>query len=403
MVGTPGLMDSRDNGGMVVAIGDDGSNLVKFHVQGNNTYPLGGGDPYVVRFVNTALTNLRTLVGTPGTTPDHIGGGLNTTASVMGSNLGVDAARYGWGYEITGGTGADAPADWAGLVADDESTSEGVFQFLRPPAGFKLQGKIYIGTASAACRFTDSEFLIAFTDTLHSLQDFTEILFEHADTEVTWTNGTLQALGTNNLGRLRVLDTGVVATLTNITFQDMGPSLLAPGTSILGSRWINCAMVDPTNADYGGTTALDGTGDYLSTSAAVSHTFANGDFEIILRGNATDWTTATRRTLFHWDEAGNDSILLECDASDDLSLAVEAGGTRPSSTTSPTLKTFGSGSFMTRRLLVQRSLIRRSRKTLALEILVGRQGLHRPGRHGRSLPSMGPHIWVAIRLLVVRY
>jgi hypothetical protein len=327
MVGTPGLMDSRDNGGMVVAIGDDGSNLVKFHVQGNDTYPLGGGDPYVVRFVNTALTNLRTLVGTPGTTPDHIGGGLNTTASVMGSNLGVDAARYGWGYEITGGTGADAPADWAGLVADDESTSEGVFQFLRPPAGYKLQGKIYLGTAASACRFTDSEFLIAATDTLHSLQDFTEILIEHADTEVTLTNGTFIGLGTTNPGRFRVLDTGALNSLTNITFQDWGPTMLGSGTTALGSRWINCPIIEPTNADYGGFQTLDGTGDYLSTSAAVSHTFVNGDFEIILRAASTDWSPTAQETFFHWDEAGNDSIMLYTNASNDLLLDIEAGGT----------------------------------------------------------------------------
>ena len=206
---TFGILDSRDNNGISVGIGDDVSNFVKFHVDGNDTLPVGsGGTPYCIRFVNTGLTNFRTLVGTPGTTPDNIGGGLNVTGNSKDINLGIDAARIGSGYIITGGTGADDPADFAGIATNDESTQEGIFQ--NTTGGFNQQGKIHLGTSAAEGELTDSNKNIFILDGLHHAEDHTEILVRHPSSILTLTNvnfitiaGKQQTVAGNNPNRGR--------------------------------------------------------------------------------------------------------------------------------------------------------------------------------------------------------
>jgi len=103
----PGLMDTRDNRGLVMCIGDSTSAFVKFHLHGSDTLPFGGMRPYAVRFDNTTLANERTLVGSPGTTPSWIGVGSNITATARFDNTAIDASRIGTGYDILLGTGAD--------------------------------------------------------------------------------------------------------------------------------------------------------------------------------------------------------------------------------------------------------------------------------------------------------
>jgi len=200
-----GLADTRNNRGIQVCIGDSTSAFVKFHVNGSDTLPKGGMVPYAVRFNNTTLTNRRTLVGSPGTTPSWIGCGANVTGTAKFSNLGCDAARIGTGYDITGGTGADTEADFAGIASDDEGTAEGVFQ--NTPGGYQLQGKLRIGNSGAECEFLDSNTSVVFVDNLdgHALTDFTEILLSDSASILTLTNVTFTALGTNNRGIFEIL------------------------------------------------------------------------------------------------------------------------------------------------------------------------------------------------------
>ena len=258
---TPGLVDTRNNRGIHVAIGDDTSNFVKFHVNGGDTLPLGGGIVYAVRFVNTTLTNFRTLVGTPGTTPSQIGGGLNITGTARFENLGVDAARIGTGYDILNGTGADPEADFAGIAADDEGTSEGVFQ--TTDGGFRLQGKLRIGSSGTACEFLDLNTNIFLLDTIQSLTDFTEILIENASSIVTLTNVSFGALGTNNLGRFEVLTSTATLTFENVGFIDFGVTILGSGSTLSNCRWIGSGIVTANGATLVGSafSGYEGTAD----------------------------------------------------------------------------------------------------------------------------------------------
>ena len=274
MGATPGLNDTRDNGGIVVGIGDSTSDFVKFHVDGSDTLPLGGGKVYALRFVNTALANLRTLVGSPGTAPSVIGGGLKGVGTVKGVNLGVDAARIGTGYDILNGTGADPEADFAGIASDDESTSEGVFQ--SAAGGYTWQGKLRIGSASTACEFLDSDVLLGLRETLHCLSDFTEIIIEHASTIVNLTRVTFLALDTGNKGRFEVLTSAAVVNLTSCTFQQFGVTILGTGSTFSSCNWIGCGIITANGADLTGS-AVSEFGGASDTSPVIWDTATDPD------------------------------------------------------------------------------------------------------------------------------
>lgn len=291
IVGVPGLADTRDNRGIQVCIGDDTSNFVKFHVNGSDTLPTGGLRPYAIRFDNTTLANLRTLVGTPGTTPSQIGCGANITGTARFANLAADAARLGTGYDILNGTGADPEADFAGIASDDESTSEGIFQTAN--GGFNLQGKLRIGSASTACEFLDANTNVFILDTIHSLTDFTEILIEHASSVVTLTNVSFIALGTNNPGRFEVLTSAADVNLTGVAFIDTGVTVLGSGTDAVDCRWIGTGVITQNGATLtGGTveghTAGDGAAGLVSDTPNL---VSNMTFPFI-DGHAIEITSA---------------------------------------------------------------------------------------------------------------
>lgn len=263
VVAVYGLADTRDNRGIHVSIGDDISNFVKFHVNGSDTLPAGGIQPYAIRFDNTTLANRRTLVGTPGTTPSWIGGGANVTGTARFANFACDAARIGTGYDVLNGTGADPEADFAGIAADDESTAEGIFQ--TAAGGFKFQGKLRIGSAATACEFLDSNTNIFIINTLdgESLSDFTEILIENASSILTLSNVNVIALGTHNRGRFEVLTSAATVDLTNVGFIDFGVTILGTGSTLSGCRWIGAGIVTANGADLTGSSisGFEGTAD----------------------------------------------------------------------------------------------------------------------------------------------
>lgn len=250
MGATPGINDTRNNRGVAVCIGDDTSNFVKFHVDGSDTLPLGGGKVYAVRFVNTILSNYRTLVGSPGTTPSWIGGGLNTTGTSKSPNLGVDGARIGSGYDILNGTGADPEATFAGIASDDEGTSEGIFQ--SAPGGYNLQGKLRMGSSTVTCEFKDLNTNIFLRDSIHSLTDFSEILVENSGSILTLTNVTFVALGTNNKGKLEAVTSAATLAFTGCGFIDFGTTVLGTGSTFTTCRWVGAGIVTANGATLTG-------------------------------------------------------------------------------------------------------------------------------------------------------
>lgn len=261
-----GINDTYQNRGIHVSIGDDTSNFVKFHVDGINTLPFGGGKSYAVRFVNTASTNQRTLVSTPGTTPSWIGGGLNVTGNSKDVNLGIDGARIGWGYTITNGTGADTEADFAGIESDDSSTSEGVLQLAN--GGYNLTGKLKIGSTATECEFKDSNTNIYILSSFHHLADFAEILIENASSIVTLTNVSFISIPdpfpvdgsvTTNRGRLEVITDTATLTFQNVSFIGTSDTVLGSSSTLSSCNWIGTGRIDLNEADISGSNIITST------------------------------------------------------------------------------------------------------------------------------------------------
>ncbi len=248
-----GLMDTIINRGIHVSIGDNVSNFTKFHVNGGDTLPFGGTLPYAIRFLNTAKTtdpNRRTLVGTPGTTPSFLGGGLNTTGDTKAPNLGINAMRIGTGYDITGGTVADPPGDFQGIIDDALTTREGVFRLFK--GALALSGKLRFGGTSNECEFTDVGAFIIMFDNFHSLSDFNEILIEHVDTILTLDACTFRGIGTTSPGRFEMITSAATVDLTNCNFQDFGDLVLGTGASLLACNFINTDTITANGADLTG-------------------------------------------------------------------------------------------------------------------------------------------------------
>jgi len=201
----------RDSRGIAVAIGDDTTNYVQYHVNGSDTLPAGGIFPYAIRHNNVGLDTRRTVTGSPGVAPDHIGATANVTITAKFSNLACDAARVGTGYTILGGTGANDPANLSGIATDDEGTAEGVFQ--TASGGFKMQGKLRLGQSGTEGELTDINTNIFLIENLdgHTLSDFSEIVISDDLSILTLTNVNIIALGTGNPGRLEVVTPLVTA------------------------------------------------------------------------------------------------------------------------------------------------------------------------------------------------
>jgi hypothetical protein len=316
-----GINDTYENHGIHVSIGDSTSAFVKFHADGINTLPLGGGKSYAVRYVNTSSTNQRTLVGSPGTTPSWIGGGLTVTGNSKDVNLGVDGARIGWGYTITNGTGADPEADFAGIQADDVSTSEGVLQLAN--GGYNLAGKLKIGSSGTECEFKDSNTNIYILSSFHHLADFCEILVENASSVVTLTNVNFISIPdpfptdgsvTTNRGRLEVLTDTATLDFTNVGLLGINDTVLGSNSTLSGCTWVNAGRVDLNEADISGSNILTSTvaadegaifDDRTTTGATVLSEFddctisqgANAHHAIRFGSNVDDNLTLTGVTF----------------------------------------------------------------------------------------------------------
>jgi hypothetical protein len=295
-----GLADTRDNRGLVMCIGDDTSNFVKFHIDGSDTLPFGGMNQHAVRFVETTLTNFRTRVGTPSATPSQIGIGSNILVTAKFDNTAIDATRVGTGYDILLGTGADPRANFAGIVADDDVAQEGILKDVK--GALQLQGKLRIGSASTACEFEDSNKSISILDTRHSLTDFTEFLLENASSIFILNNVVFKALGTNNKGRIELITSTATLTFTGCSFIDFGDIILGANSSMINCIWIGSDVITANSANLSGS-SISGYEVTANTSPLIWDTAVDVD------GKLDNMTFAMGSALTHAIELGTTSPL----------------------------------------------------------------------------------------------
>lgn len=344
---TPGLANTLANRGLAIIVGTGTTAYNAFHVEGSDTYGAVGrvGKCYPIRYVTSANGSVpyRTLTGTPGANPQYFGATTNITGAVKGANLGVDAIRYGTGIYITAGDSGD-PATFTGAAAQNDAIANrwGILTFLGGST-FELQGRFVVGQTNAGtptlAYFSDSNKSILIVDTPHTLSDFTQIVFDHASTQVYLTAVTIEAAGTNNRGRVVFNNASTVATLTNCVFSKLGPTTLRAGVDAIGCTWQLTDAITLNGASLTGCNILES----FATSAVITSTLANLDgctFDSDGTGHAVDLGTIAASTSMNWNctdtgyaatngSTGNETILVNVAASQTLTINVAAGASIP--------------------------------------------------------------------------
>jgi hypothetical protein len=270
------------------------------------------------------------------------GGGLNTTASVKGANLGIDAIRYGTGAYITAGDSGQ-PATFAGFQAQNDAIANRWGILTRVAGSYELQGTFAIGQNNAGtptlAYFSDSDVNIALADTPHSATDFTKFIIDHASTEVYWTNVSVTALGTRNPGQMIVNNAATVVELTGGTYTNFGVSTFRAACVLTGVTWRTSGLVTANGATF-----TDCVFDRASGSVALSI----ADLDLLDgctfisdgTGNAIDLGTISASDTMGWNctdtgyaaqggTAGNRTILVNVASGQTLTINVAAGATTP--------------------------------------------------------------------------
>lgn len=261
---TPGITDTLAIRGIYLICGTSTANFMQFHVDGLDTLGAQGrvGKCYVYDYQTTAQTDrvpYATSNGTPGATPTYFGYGLKTTATAKGSNIGMDAVRYGTGGFLTAGElvsagdAGDDPCSFAGFNTDSDALANrwGILTGVGP-GSYELQGKFVIGQNNAGtatlCRFRDSDKSITVVDTVHSEAGFTEFIFDHASTRSEWTNINITAAGGWNKGIITVTSNDPDVFITGGTFTGIGVSTLQVSTTADGTTWRAAGTVTANGA-----------------------------------------------------------------------------------------------------------------------------------------------------------
>lgn len=352
--GTPGLTDTLALKGASVLVGSAGTAYCQYHVEGNDTYGAAGRVArcypidYSVRTSNTGSAPYRSVTGTPGANPQVFGGGLVTTATVKGSNVGIDAIRYGTGAYLTAGElisagdGSDNPCTFAGFATQNDAIANRWGILTSVAGSYELQGRFVIGQNNAGtatlCRFQDSDVNIAFVNTAHAASDFTQIIVDHASTVCNLTNLNLTALGTANPGRFVVNANNPTVSITGGTWTGIGITTLRSNTTVTGTTWRAAAKVTANGASFT---------DCVFDSSSATEALGIADLDLLDNctfisdgtGHGVDLGTISATDTMGWNctdtgytaaSSGNETILVNVASGQTLTINVAAGASTPS-------------------------------------------------------------------------
>jgi hypothetical protein len=303
---TPGLTATLQNGGVTVAIGNSVSALVKYHVEGNDTFGAAGrvARCYPIRPVNSAnasAPNYRTLLGSPSGVFSFFGATANISGTVRGSNLGVDAIRRGTGVYITAGEVA-APGTFSGAATENDLIANrwGVISSIAG-SSYELQGRFVVGQSTAgtptAAYFVDSNKNILLTDTPHAQSDFTQIIVDHASTTFNLTNINIEAGGTTNPGKLVFNNASTTSALSNCGFIKLGETVLRAGVTATSSAWRECGQITLNGATISGSAIRNSTAATALLVGSSVSTLSNTSFVSSGTGHAIEITGGTEHTF----------------------------------------------------------------------------------------------------------
>lgn len=260
---TPGISATIANRGVCVIIGPDTNNYIQYHVDGSDTYGASGrvGRCYPIRYIASAPTTVtppyRTRIGNPVTTIGTlgvVGGSLNITAGARGSNLGVDAIRFGNGGTIAFGEIAN-PATFQGYSATNDFINNRWGILSNIGGALELQGRLIIGIRldnfnqlEQVTYFEESGFSILIPDTPHTSTTFNRIWLKTSGSTVNWSSGSITALGTNSKGDIDVDRDNIIFNVSGGSWTSIGKSSLNDYTTINGLTWRDCDLINQNGA-----------------------------------------------------------------------------------------------------------------------------------------------------------
>ncbi len=323
-VAAPGITASFNARGAYIIMGTATNALVQFHVEGNNTYGAAGrvGKCYPIRYNENAATNLRTLTGTPGTTPTYFGAGMTTTATAKGSPLGVDALRYGTGAYLTAGElisagdGSDDPCTFAGFNTQNDSINNRWGILTSIGGSYELQGIFAMGQNNSGTatliRFKANDVNIIIPDALHCTATFNQFIFDHASSRIEWTNVNITSSCVLSPGSIEVTSNDPDVFITGGTYSALGLTTLQVSTTVLNATWRNCDQIIQNGATMTGCFIETGI-----TSPMLDADIANGTVNDVTGcsfvgdgtanpGHAVDLGTITATQTLNWDNTLDD-------------------------------------------------------------------------------------------------
>ena len=236
---------AQSSGGLRMIIGSSATAYKHWYVGGNDTEILGLHNPYPVDPTLTADAT----TGAPSATLQFFGGLANLPSGgpTKGAPFALDAMRYGrCRMDVTEGSIADGDATFAGLESTGNSVSNRWGLIEKIKGVFLMQGFLQLGTSTTAVRFVDANRVIFWRDALKVATAFHRVEIQNASSVVTWTNITMQALGTTSRGTFVV--TAGTATLTGCVFVDMGTFTFLAGTTA-SSTFRRCLAVTAPGSD----------------------------------------------------------------------------------------------------------------------------------------------------------
>ncbi len=348
---TPGVSATLANRGLTVAIGTTTTAYTQFHVEGSDTYGGVGrvGKCYPVRYNTTATSSAaqrlyRTLVGTPGANPQYFGSVSNILGSVKGSNLGVDAIRYGTGiFHVEGDTTTPITFSGSAAVNDAIANRFGVFTFTGGTS-YELQGRYVVGQNSSgsttASYFADSGKAVQFVDTPHSLTDFSQIIIDHPRTTASFSNISFVAGGTNNPGRFIVNNSASYCLLNSCTFDRTGITRLQPRTFVDTSIWNTAGVVSQSGATIDGstfnqTTLLSDRPDLVSNCSFLGRLNSSGSHGIIVTRTGSFAFSGNTFENFGGNNTTSASLYNNSGGQVTMSIVAGTGGDTPTFFNSP--------------------------------------------------------------------
>lgn len=240
---TPGITNTKAAGGIVAVIGNNSNNWDGWYVNGSDALPQGGMQNYAIYSSSTpSFTDGTGLTGNP----SIFGSYIQTNGTAKGDNYAIDVIRYGTGFYITEGDVTE-PITFisASIVNDNDLNRYGVITAI--PGGTALKGRFVVGQdpnqVATASYFSAENNSITFLETEYSLDDFTQVIFDHPSTQVFINNTTFTGIANNNPGQINFLDAATTGSITNSTFKRIGKTTLNGNVQVTGSVWNECRNV----------------------------------------------------------------------------------------------------------------------------------------------------------------